>query len=359
MKKKTIRIVAFFVALISLFSLVACSSEQNGNETKAPTDATVPITTESVASTQLTTLPATTEAQTEPPETEPVVDISGVVFKEETIDGAKYSIPKGWKYAENESGGRFYYADKPIGAYIYILDGYTPRDYPSLSKEYEDAVLDSLRSSWPDYTNLTKETIVENGIRWIVDKSECSKTQIGDWRFTFCSNGLFDMGVIYPKNGDMIPRFLAIYEKVFKSVDLSEFYVETPLTSLMDIETGIVLVDNDYVRITYEGITYDSSSYAFQPVKVNFLIENKSELYIGVQVRECSINGFMCNPLMSTSLPANKKARDGIPFYSTDLSDCDVASPYDMEEMEWSFIIFDSNNYDTLDTVPVTLSIYD
>lgn len=103
-EKKTIRIVAFFVALISLFSLVACSSEQNGNETKAPTGTTVPITTESVAPTQVTTLPATTEAQTEPASTEPAVDISNVDFKEVTINGAKYLAPSGWTCTTNDYG---------------------------------------------------------------------------------------------------------------------------------------------------------------------------------------------------------------------------------------------------------------
>ena len=359
MKKKTIRIVAFFVALITLFSLVACSSEQNGNETKAPTGTTVPITTESVAPTQVTTLPATTEAQTEPASTEPAVDISNVDFKEVTINGAKYLAPSGWTCTTNDYGTKFYNADKPDGGYIYVYTVYSLANYDSFYDEYVSALVDNGRSEFPDYTAISTERITVNGIEWAVDKLECTETESGDFRFTIQKDGVFQIGAIYPKAGSMIPRFLAIYEKMFESVDVSDLYIERPLTSLMDLENDIVLVDNESVKITFEDITYDTSLYAYQPTKVNLLIENKTESTIMITVDDFSVNGFMCNTYLYTSVAGKKKARDSMAFTDSELQSVEISSPYDMEEMEWSFTVYNSDSFETIGKYPVKLSIYD
>lgn len=348
----------FVVVIVLLCLLAACSTGQDNTKKTEAVIATASTDSKAASSAQEITLPVTTELQTEPVTTEAPVDISGVVFEEETLDGAKYSVPKGWRSGENEAGSKIYNADKPIGGYIYVFTTWSPKDYSSFSAEYDDSTLESLRSGWPDYTNTTRETLIDKDLQWVVDKSECSKTQLGDWRFTVRSDGEFHIGAIYPKNGDLIPRFLAIYEKVFESIDLSDFYVERPLMSLMDLEGDTVLVDNEYVKITFEGISYDTSYLAFQPVKVNLLIENKTESSIMVTINDFSVNGFMCNTYLYASLAGKKKTRDSIAFTDAELQSADISSPYEMEEMEWTFSVFNSDTYKTLGDFPAKLTIY-
>lgn len=364
MKKKAIRIVALFVALISLFSLVACSSEQNGNDTKAPSNTTVPnttvpITTDSVAPTQVTTLPATTEAQTEPPATDSAVDISGVVFKEENRYGGSYVAPKDWECKE-ESSQKYYYADVPTGAYIlvdvYYLD-------PLFEKYADDTsfFIDWYRANWPNCTPIYTDSMMINNLPWIFDKFETEDNHIVDCRIYFRGNEHFEFLAFYPKEGNQVPRFQAIYEKMFESIDLTSFYIERPITSLMDLEGDIVLVDDDYVKITYQGMETDTKYYMVFPLVANFLIENKTDKSICVTAgaMDLSVNEFMCDAGLYTELNGKKKTNTELCFTEESLKQAHITSPYDITEMEWTFHVIEEGTYNTLENVPVKLSIYD
>lgn len=366
MKIKAIRIVALFVALISLFSLVACSSEQNGYDTKAPSNATVPnttvpITTDSVAPTQVTTLPATTEAQTEPPETDPAVDISGVVFKEDNLNGGSYVVPKDWecKVAGHQ---KVYYADVPTGAYILVDSFYIDPSDPFLAIfADEDYFIDSYHANWPNCKPISTGSMMINNNPWIFDKLETEDNHIVDCRYYFRGNDTFYSVAFYPKEGNQVPRFQAIYEKMFESIDLTSFYIERPITSLMDLEGDIVLVDDDYVKITYQGMETDTKYYMVFPLVANFLIENKTDKSICVTAgaMDLSVNEFMCDAGLYTELNGKKKTNTELCFTEESLKQAHITSPYDITEMEWTFHVIEEGTYNTLENVPVKLSIYD
>lgn len=360
------RVVAVAIIVILCFSLVACSSEQTNNGTKEEPNSTAPkaaesITTEAIVPTQGTTIPATTEPQTEPPETETEPDISDVVFKEETYNGATYLVPQGWRHEENESGTRFYNADMPGGAYIYVISSYSLAEFDSFYDEYVSGITDGLRSGWPNLTAISTETFTVNKTKWVEDKVNCEKNKIGIFRFTIQNNGVFHMGAVYPTGGVKISRFLAIYEKMFESIDLRNHYVKRPLSSLMDLESGIVLVDDDYVKITFEGISQDTGYIAIYPIKVNLLIENKTDsaMLVTVGYKDLSVNGFMCDAMMYAEMGAKKKAHEGIAFTDANLQQAEISSPYDLEEMEWTFHVMEDGKYQTLEDIPAKLSIYD
>ena len=366
MKKRTVQIIALLVAVISLVLLAACSSEQSGNETKEPLNTTVPNTTvststESVAPTQAITLPATTEAQTEPPATDSAVDISGVVFKEENLCGGSYIAPKDWECKENSSQ-KTYYADVPTGAYIFVNADYTDPLDPVFGDQAGDIsyFIDFYRANW-NCTPISTTSMMINNFSWIFDKLETEDNHIVDCRYYFRGNETLCFFAFYPKEGKQTPRFQAIYEKMFESIDLTSFYIERPITSLMDLEGDIVLVDDDYVKITYQGMETDTKYYMVFPLVANFLIENKTDKSICVTAgaMDLSVNEFMCDAGLYTELNGKKKTNTELCFTEESLKQAHITSPYDITEMEWTFHVIEEGTYNTLENVPVKLTIYD
>ena len=347
MKKRTVQIIALLAAVISLVSLVACSSEQNGNETKALTntttsDTTVPITTESVAPIQVTTLPATTEAQTEPPATEPAVDISGVVFKEENLYGGSYIAPKDWECKEAD-GQKYYYADVPTGAYILVGANYLD---PLFADHADDSsfFIDLFRANWPNSTPISTDSMMINNVSWIFDKLETQDNHIVDCRYYFRGNAHFYSIAFYPKEGNQIPRFQTIYEKVFDSIDTNGFEVEQKKSSVLDIPAGTVLVDNEYVKITYQGIWLNdnwAALFGSDQLDINLLIENKADCSLGMMIENFSINGYMCTPYFAVELPQGKKTQDSIIVIRDQLDRTGITEFNEIQEAEWTFEVYD------------------
>lgn len=366
MKKRTAHFITLLVAVILLALLAACSSEQNGYDTKAPSNTTVPntsllITTESVVPTHATNLPATTEAQTEPPAIDPVVDISGIVFKEENLNGGSYVAPKDWECKES-GHQKYYYADVPTGAYIFVDSYYRdPSDPFSAIFADDDAFVDFYRANWPNCTPISTTSMMINNFSWIFDKLETEDNHIVDCRYYFRGNDTFYSIAFYPKEGNQVPRFQAIYEKMFESIDLTSLYIERPLTSLMDLKDDIVLIDDDYVKITYQGMETDMIYSWAYPLVANFLIENKTDKSIVVTIgsMDLSVNEFMCDAMMYAEMKGNKKTNAQLGFTEENLKQAHITSPYEIQEMEWTFHIFEDGTFKTIEDLPAKLSIYD
>lgn len=82
--------------------------------------------------------------------------------------------------------------------------------------------------------------------------------------------------------------------------------------------------------------------------------ENNSGKNIGISVEEMSINGFMMNPLFSTTVYDGKMALDDITIFSSDLEENGIEG---IEEVELKFHIFDVDSYDTIaDSEVITFS---
>ena len=111
-----------------------------------------------------------------------------------------------------------------------------------------------------------------------------------------------------------------------------------------------VLVEKNGIKITYTGIDYDRT---FGP-KVKLLIENNSDKTYIVQARECSVNGFMIDPVFSSDVASGKKANEGLTLMKRELEKNGITS---IETVELHFKIANSNDWsDSFETVKVTIN---
>ncbi len=106
------------------------------------------------------------------------------------------------------------------------------------------------------------------------------------------------------------------------------------------IEESLVFEDGG-IRITAKGY----EEYGFLGPQVKLLIENGSSRAITVQVRDCSVNGYMIDTSMSADVAAGKKANDELTLMSSDLEAAGIDT---VAEIEFSFHIFDSETWDTI-----------
>lgn len=106
-------------------------------------------------------------------------------------------------------------------------------------------------------------------------------------------------------------------------------------------ETGTVVYERGDIKITYMGIEYGDYSTDFK-----FLIENNSNVGVTVQARDESINGYMISGIMSDDVQPGKKANGKLTYFSTTLEENGISN---IEEIEFSFHIFDEETWDTID----------
>lgn len=115
-------------------------------------------------------------------------------------------------------------------------------------------------------------------------------------------------------------------------------------------DSGDLAYDGDGIRVVVRGLAEDSS--IFGPSIIVY-IENNSGQDITVQTRDVSINGFMVTPIFSSDVIIGKRAVDGITFMSSELEENEIVK---IENVELSFHIFDSDNWNTIvDTDTVTI----
>lgn len=113
-----------------------------------------------------------------------------------------------------------------------------------------------------------------------------------------------------------------------------------------------VLVDDAFVYIEFIGVDED-----FMGPELKFSIENRSGMEICVQANNLSVNGYMIDPIMSADIMAGKKSLESMSMFSSDLEEIGVNSAADIENIEWTFHIFDNGTWDTIEDVPVALNV--
>lgn len=106
-------------------------------------------------------------------------------------------------------------------------------------------------------------------------------------------------------------------------------------------DTGVELYNTDGIRIV--GKTVDENS--FWGTAILLYCENNSGKNIVISVDEMSINGFMMNPLFTTTVYDGKMALEDITIFSEDL----VANGIEaIEDVELKFHIYDAATYETI-----------
>lgn len=105
--------------------------------------------------------------------------------------------------------------------------------------------------------------------------------------------------------------------------------------------TGKVVYEKGGIKITYVGIKQEDSFIDFK-----FLIENNASNGITVQARDESINGYMMSGIMSEDVQPGKKANGALTYYNSMLEENGIDN---IDELEFSFHIFDEETRDTID----------
>lgn len=115
-------------------------------------------------------------------------------------------------------------------------------------------------------------------------------------------------------------------------------------------DAGTELYNQDGIRIV--GKTVDENS--FWGTAILLYCENNSGKNVGISVEDMSINGFMTNPLFSTTVYDGKKSLDDITVFSSDLEENGIEA---IEKVELKFHIYDADSYSTIaDSEPITFS---
>ena len=106
-------------------------------------------------------------------------------------------------------------------------------------------------------------------------------------------------------------------------------------------DAGVELYNTDDIRIV--GKTVDENS--FWGTAILLYCENNSGKNIVISVDEMSINGFMMDPLFTTTVYDGKMALEDITIFSEDL----VANGIEtIEDVELKFHIYDAATYETI-----------
>lgn len=109
----------------------------------------------------------------------------------------------------------------------------------------------------------------------------------------------------------------------------------------VSIEEYVVFEDGG-IRITAKGWT--PKSLLLGP-GIKFLIENNSNKAITVHSRNSTVNGYMVDTTLSSTVAAGKKANDTMYFSQTDL---DYAGITTIADIEFTFHFVDPDSWDTV-----------
>lgn len=144
------------------------------------------------------------------------------------------------------------------------------------------------------------------------------------------------------------------YDKDYNNLFSKEYcMIKTSLYEHMDTSadtTGTELYNKGGIRIV--GKTVDKNS--FWGTAILLYIESTADKNVGLSVEDLSINGYMLNPVFSSTVYAGKKAYDDITLLETDLEENNIES---IDSVELKFHIYDADTYETItDSDVITFS---
>ena len=116
-------------------------------------------------------------------------------------------------------------------------------------------------------------------------------------------------------------------------------------------DSGQLILDQDGIRIIVRGIDNEDTLWG---ASVELFIENNQDQGIRVQAKDVSVNGFAIDSLLSSEIPASKKAYAEISFAEADLKEHDIKT---IEEIEMVLHISEIESWDNLlISDPITVS---
>lgn len=130
--------------------------------------------------------------------------------------------------------------------------------------------------------------------------------------------------------------------------------VQTSKFNNMDIkpnDDGLELYNENGIRIVGKFVDSDS----IWGTSILLYLENSTDKNIRVSCENISVNGYMVTGYLYCDIYAGKMAIDTIDIFSSDLEENNIES---IEDIELSFHIINTNNYQTIvDTDPIGFSL--
>ncbi|MCD8383124.1 MAG: hypothetical protein LUC30_09515 [Clostridiales bacterium] len=117
-----------------------------------------------------------------------------------------------------------------------------------------------------------------------------------------------------------------------------------------NLDTDIVLVDNEYVTVIVTGCEYDDVwGYA-----VNLYLVNKTDSKVMYSVDNASVNGYMVDPYYADTVAAGTCAFSSMYWYSEDLEDNGIT---EVDEIEFELNIYDNDDWAVDNYVSETITL--
>ena len=110
------------------------------------------------------------------------------------------------------------------------------------------------------------------------------------------------------------------------------------------LDSDVVLVDNDSIRVTYIGST-DDDVWGYS---ANLYIENKTGTNLWVAGYDVSVNGTVLDPFWGTTVPANSAAYSSVCWTKSQLDGAGITEVSSIE------MTLGANNYDDWEALQVT-----
>ena len=118
-----------------------------------------------------------------------------------------------------------------------------------------------------------------------------------------------------------------------------------------DLTSNKILYEDDKVKIVCE----EYNEYGFWGPELSLYIENKTDMNLGVGVRDCSVNDFMIDPFWSTSVTGGKFVRSKLYVFESTLEENKIEK---VKKFEFKFTVYSSNTYaDIVTTDPIIIVV--
>ena len=309
----------------------------------------------------------TQEVTTKEKETTSTREASGRLDATYDVAGYTFPVSSKWLKEAGEEGDEdtMYFYNEDNSAFVMFQTN--AGNYEVLNEDFQSEFTEGFSSGLEDAELIKSRGVtLENGVEAFNLKMDGDMFGLSIIAEIYCFNGLdgnlITVGFIDMSGNtesDMVKDFDEMINTFYPtdSKDATEPAGDevttkdnTAPSKDAKLEAGTILLDNDYVLITFKEF---SSDMLGQQIKVE--ITNKSDRDLLVQANDAVVNGYMTNGLMSKTIKAGKKSVESITFYDSDLEDIDVTELKDATELICNFRIMDDESWDELEDIDVTL----
>jgi len=127
---------------------------------------------------------------------------------------------------------------------------------------------------------------------------------------------------------------------------------ETSAVSFNGNITEKVVYNNNGIKVTVDEIYYKE----FYGPTLSMLVENESDEDVTVSVEKLCINNIVFNSYFYAEVNSGKKVFEDMYFYDSDLTECGIES---LGTIEFSFHIYESDSYDTIERTDMIKLVMD